>query len=277
MIYIGAIVAIVIVLIYLGRRSTPTTGERFGEVSDSAIANHDQTAYGNQSSSSGVHSEWPSLGILFDIDRLGDTEMERMFYGNQARQIFMEHLDPGFVGPAWLWQGDTQATLDGRERCFCIAATAKDPQMLMVLRQGFSDIEAKGLAPRASRFLEQPVPVEMSMGIPKPIHREPLDLWFSVDEQGTFGLPSPLLMDDVLVCHKYGRKFRVPNAEEAAGAVLKVLRVRGLVVSDVAREHILAQKDPGRLERWLAKYAFVDSSSKDAVAASIAELVDDST
>ncbi len=43
------------------------------------------------------------------------------------------------------------------------------------------------------------------------------------------------------------------RAEEAARAVLTVLQARGLAVPDAARERILAQKDPERLERWLEK------------------------
>ena len=56
------------------------------------------------------------------------------------------------------------------------------------------------------------------------------------------------------------------RAAEAARAVLTVLRVRGIAVPDAAREHILAQKDPERMERWL---------EKAAVAASIADVIDD--
>jgi hypothetical protein len=56
------------------------------------------------------------------------------------------------------------------------------------------------------------------------------------------------------------------RTEEAARAVLTVLRVRGLAVSDAARERILSQKDPERLERWL---------EKAAVAASVAEVLDE--
>src|SRR5947209_116094 len=56
------------------------------------------------------------------------------------------------------------------------------------------------------------------------------------------------------------------RAEEAARAVLTVLRARGLAVPDAGRERILAQKDPERLERWL---------EKAAVAASVAAVLDE--
>ena len=47
--------------------------------------------------------------------------------------------------------------------------------------------------------------------------------------------------------------------------MLTALRVRGLARSDAARERILAQKDPERLERWL---------EKAIVAASVGEVID---
>ena len=56
------------------------------------------------------------------------------------------------------------------------------------------------------------------------------------------------------------------RAEEAAGNLLSVLRVRGITVPDAIREHILAQKDPERLERWL---------EKAAVATLVTEVIDE--
>ena len=48
--------------------------------------------------------------------------------------------------------------------------------------------------------------------------------------------------------------------------MLTVLRVRGIAVPDAARERILAEKDPARLERWL---------ERAIVAASVAEVIDE--
>ncbi len=48
--------------------------------------------------------------------------------------------------------------------------------------------------------------------------------------------------------------------------VLTVLRVRGIVVPDAARERILAEKDPERLERW---------HERAILAASVAEVLDE--
>ncbi|AUX28069.1 MULTISPECIES: hypothetical protein [Sorangium] len=55
------------------------------------------------------------------------------------------------------------------------------------------------------------------------------------------------------------------RAAEAARAVLTALRVRGIAVPDVARERILAEKDPEMLERW---------HERAVVAASLAEVLD---
>ena len=47
---------------------------------------------------------------------------------------------------------------------------------------------------------------------------------------------------------------------------MTVLRVRGVAVPDAARERILAERDPSRLDRWL---------EKATVAASVAAMIDD--
>jgi len=47
--------------------------------------------------------------------------------------------------------------------------------------------------------------------------------------------------------------------QERARAVLTALRVRGIPVPEAARERILAEMDPGRLERWLER-AIVEAS-----------------
>jgi hypothetical protein len=51
----------------------------------------------------------------------------------------------------------------------------------------------------------------------------------------------------------------IGRTEEAARAVLTVLRARGIVVPDAARERILAQKDLEQLKRWLEKAAVASS------------------
>jgi predicted transposase/invertase (TIGR01784 family) len=53
-----------------------------------------------------------------------------------------------------------------------------------------------------------------------------------------------------------------------AKGLLAVLRARGIAVPDAVREHILAQKDAERLERWL---------ERAAMAASVAEVIDETS
>jgi hypothetical protein len=55
-------------------------------------------------------------------------------------------------------------------------------------------------------------------------------------------------------------------AEGEARALLTVLRARGIVVPDTARERILAQRDPEQLRRWL---------ERAAVAGSVAAVLDE--
>jgi hypothetical protein len=56
------------------------------------------------------------------------------------------------------------------------------------------------------------------------------------------------------------------RTEGEARALLTVLRGRGIAVPEAARERILAEKDPERLERWL---------ERAGLAASVAELLDE--
>ncbi|MFT3767846.1 MAG: hypothetical protein QM820_20540 [Minicystis sp.] len=55
-------------------------------------------------------------------------------------------------------------------------------------------------------------------------------------------------------------------AQANARALLTVLRVRGIAVPDAARERILAERDPARLERW---------HERAILAASVAEVLDE--
>jgi hypothetical protein len=64
----------------------------------------------------------------------------------------------------------------------------------------------------------------------------------------------------------YGQGKAEGAADARARDVLAVLRVRGLAVTDVARERILAEKDPARLERWI---------ERAALAASITEVLEE--
>jgi hypothetical protein len=81
--------------------------------------------------------------------------------------------------------------------------------------------------------------------------------------------PSPSAQEEEFVVSMQGTwkdARRIGRDEGAAAAracdVLTVLRVRGIAVPDAARERILAQKDPERLERWLEKAAVAASADE---------------
>ena len=65
----------------------------------------------------------------------------------------------------------------------------------------------------------------------------------------------------------FARKYVAQGREEGeakaqARAVLTVLRVRGLEVSDEARERILTEKDAARLERWIERAILAASTAE---------------
>ena len=74
-------------------------------------------------------------------------------------------------------------------------------------------------------------------------------------------------MDEIQQAREYGEaKWAEGKVEEAARNLLTVLRVRGIAVPDAARERIVAEKNPERLERWL---------ERAILAASVAEVIDE--
>jgi hypothetical protein len=83
--------------------------------------------------------------------------------------------------------------------------------------------------------------------------------------------PSPTPEEEEFVVNMQGTwtdARRIGRTEEAAHAVLTVLRVRGLVVPDAVRERILAEKDPTQLERW---------HERAILAASVGEVFDEAS
>jgi hypothetical protein len=151
---------------------------------------------------------WPSIGVLFAIDKLGETDDERMFYGTQARRIFMRHFNPRAIGGAYLWHGDAQTRGPDGERRFCIAVSLQDGTKLGKVQEFFAHESDRGLAPFTQRFCMHPVDVDFSTGAPRPIRREPLPLWLGLDSSGIAVLPVADAEDESL-CDEFGWSFRV--------------------------------------------------------------------
>ena len=88
------------------------------------------------------------IGILFDIDELGGG-----FYKSKAWRILMKHLEPSRISGTLIMDGDTQATLNGRAREFCIALDGVDTEYIKTV---FAAPDEKGLSPRTRRFIHKP-------------------------------------------------------------------------------------------------------------------------
>jgi hypothetical protein len=103
------------------------------------------------------------------------------------------------------------------------------------------------------RAVAEGIVVHLQGRLAKKPSRTPEEEEFIVTIQGGFKEARALGRDEGLA---------LGRAAEAARAVLTALRVRGMVVPDVARERILAEKDLERLERWLERAILATSVSE---------------
>jgi len=110
----------------------------------------------------------PMLGILFDIDDLGEA-----LYGYAAYQILFHAIDTLELAGCSISDGDTAATLAGHANHYCIAIASPDPSKLVRLKSVLTTCDAKGLLPPKSRFLED-----------EDVAREPLVLAGSFTSNG---------------------------------------------------------------------------------------------
>jgi hypothetical protein len=109
------------------------------------------------------------------------------------------------------------------------------------------------------RSVAEGIVVHLQGRLAKKSIRTPEEEEFIVTIQGGFKEARALGRDEGLA---------LGRAAEAARAVLAALRVRGMIVSDVVRERILAEKDLERLERW---------HERAILAVSVAEVIDEPT
>jgi hypothetical protein len=94
-------------------------------------------------------SSFSEIGILFDIDELGGG-----YYGYAAYKILFKHLDPKELPGCSLWDGDTQATLAGHARQYCIVIQALDPTRMDYVRNIMAQGNDSGLLAVGNCFLE---------------------------------------------------------------------------------------------------------------------------
>ncbi len=129
--------------------------------------------------------------------------------------------------------------------------------------------ETGGAAYWAWLFVHAPELSEVPADLPPGPYREALELaneaTFSQEERDAY----QKVIDEIQQVRELAEaKLAEGKVEEAARNLLTVLRVRAIAVPEPARERIVAEKDLERLERWL---------EKAVVAASIAEVIDDSS
>ena len=105
----------------------------------------------------------------------------------------------------------------------------------------------------AERTVAEEILVELQHALGHKSSPTPEEEEFIVSMQGTWKEARKLGRDE-------------GEAKGAARALLAALRVRGIPVPDAARERILAERDPERLERWV---------ERAVVAASVAEVLEE--
>lgn len=108
------------------------------------------------------------IGVLFDID-----ELDGGLYGYAAYKIFFAALDSRQIAGCTLSDGDTNATLAGRTRQYCIAVESLDAAKIAAVENALGKSSAKGLLLLSSRFLADAL-----------VRREPLVLAARINSAG---------------------------------------------------------------------------------------------
>jgi hypothetical protein len=112
------------------------------------------------------------IGILFDIDVLGSSS-----YGRAAYRIIFASLDPQQITRCVIHDGDTNATLTGLERTYCIAFQVSHRGQIDYIRDALAKRTDQGLWPPHCRFIEGNI-----------IKREPLVAAGAVNPAGVFAV-----------------------------------------------------------------------------------------
>jgi hypothetical protein len=109
------------------------------------------------------------IGIVFNIDALGGG-----FYGAKAWRIIMKQLQASYLSGCTIKEGDTDDTLNGKSREYCIAFF-KPGLNIDQIRSIFAELDEVGLASKSRRFIQSPR-----------LDSEPLVITGSIDSRGHF-------------------------------------------------------------------------------------------
>jgi hypothetical protein len=108
------------------------------------------------------------LGILFDIDALGGG-----LYGYAAYKVLFSAIDSRQLAGCTLYDGDTNATLRGGARQYCIALDSSNPRVLDLAKRVIAESKEPGLLSAAARFMTDAT-----------VRSEPLVLATSINSSG---------------------------------------------------------------------------------------------
>ncbi len=81
----------------------------------------------------------PIIGARFDIAKVGAGQQ---WHAGTSWRIVWEAIDPSQICGALLYDGDTAATLKGRENVFCIAFQSADPKFVATIKSALSESQA---------------------------------------------------------------------------------------------------------------------------------------
>lgn len=90
-----------------------------------------------------------TIGILFDIEALGGG-----LYGYSAYKALFETIDTRLIPSSTLADGDTAASISGRDNHYCIAITCGDPRAIERVQDALSRARANGALPAVVRFID---------------------------------------------------------------------------------------------------------------------------
>src|ERR1035437_3772452 len=88
------------------------------------------------------------LGILFDIDALGGG-----LYGYAAYKVLFSAIDSRQLAGCTLYDGDTNATLRGGARQYCIAIDSSNPKVLDLAKRMIVESKEPSLLSAAARIM----------------------------------------------------------------------------------------------------------------------------
>ena len=79
-------------------------------------------------------SAMPTLGMRFDVNRIDSGS-----YGIACWTIFWQAVDPVTLNGSVLYEGDTTASMTGRENVFCIAVQHEEESVLRAVKSALTN------------------------------------------------------------------------------------------------------------------------------------------